>query len=93
MKLLAELERCISCGVPMTEAAMHAGADPAKPYCRGCARPDGSMISYDEVLGMLTSHLVRSLDLDESAARAIAAERLSKLPAWRRKPLRPGGRQ
>jgi hypothetical protein len=90
MKRLPELQRCIACGVPLTEAML---GEPGKGCCRSCTLPDGSMVPYEKVLSDLAAHLVRTLDLDESAARALAAERLSRLPAWQRRASRKRGAQ
>jgi len=77
---------CITCGVPMRDAADHADGDLTRPHCRGCVRPDGSIITYDEVCEHMAEHLVQTLDLHPTAARTIAEERLSNLPAWSAKP-------
>src|SRR5207245_1314483 len=39
---------CISCGMPLRTDEDHAAGDPTKNYCKHCARPDGSLKSYDE---------------------------------------------
>ncbi len=74
---------CIACGMPMTQATDYPGGDESKDYCRFCARPDGTMQSYDERLEGMTSFLVRTQGLDGQAARGIAARTMAKLPAWK----------
>lgn len=57
--------------------------DEKKDYCIYCARPDGTMQSYDEKLESMTGFIVRTQGLDANVARNAAREMLSKLPAWR----------
>lgn len=76
-------EKCIACGMPMETAEDHAGGDPEKPYCRYCARADGSMQSYEEKLGSMTRFIMESEELGEFPAREKAAGRLAEQPAWR----------
>ena len=74
---------CISCGMPMEKAEDHAGGDQSKDYCLHCAKPDGSMKSYDEALFGMTMFMVKSQGLAEEAARHAAAELMARLPAWK----------
>ncbi len=73
---------CIACGMPMEQPSDFAGQDPAKDYCVYCARPDGTMQSYEEKLAGMTEFIVRTQGLDERAARAAAQGMMAKLPAW-----------
>lgn len=73
---------CIACGMPMQEAADYAMGDETKDYCRFCARPDGSMQSYEEKLDGLTEFIVKTQGLDHGAAKTAAAGMMAKLPAW-----------
>ena len=63
---------CIACGMPMKEKEDFAMGDPGKDYCMHCARPDGSMQSYEEKLSGLTSFIVKTQGFDENAARKAA---------------------
>lgn len=74
---------CIACGMPMNKPEEHASGDTAKAYCFHCAREDGSMRDYDEVLVGLTQFMVRSQGIDETAARDAAAGMMTQLPAWK----------
>lgn len=74
---------CIACGMPMERAEDFALGDTSKDYCRHCARPDGSMQSYDEKLKGLSGFIVRTQGLDRGAARRSAAAMMAKLPAWK----------
>lgn len=74
--------KCIACGMPMTSLADHANSDSTSAYCTHCARPDGTMKSRTEVLEGMTSFMVRSQGIDESAARQMAEQMMKKLPAW-----------
>lgn len=74
---------CIACGMPMERHEDHALADAAKPYCRYCAREDGTMMSYAEKLAGYADWLVSTQGLDRAVAEAQAAMILGRLPAWR----------
>lgn len=76
------MKTCIACGMPMTKTEDFALGDESKDYCCYCARPDGSMQSYDEKLDGMTRFIVRTQGLDETAARSVAERSLAKLPAW-----------
>lgn len=73
---------CIACGMPMNDPADFAERDPGKDYCRYCARPDGTMQSYEEKLEGMTEFMVKTQGLDEQAAKAVVQQQLAKLPAW-----------
>jgi hypothetical protein len=55
-----------------------------KDYCVHCSRPDGTMQSYDEKLVSMSSFIVRTQGLDNSAAKKVAESMMSKLPAWKK---------
>lgn len=74
---------CIACGMPMKKAEDFALRDENKDYCIHCARPDGSMQSYDEKLESLTGFIIKTQGLDISAARNVARGMMAKLPAWK----------
>lgn len=74
---------CISCGMPMEKTEQFASGDPTKGYCVHCARPDGSMRSYEEALAGMTAFMVQSQGLDEGAAREAVLQMMARLPAWR----------
>lgn len=74
--------RCIACGMPMEKPEDHAGGDRSKDYCVHCARPDGSMQSYEEKLESMTAFIVRSEGLQEDAAKEKARRWLARQPAW-----------
>lgn len=76
------MKTCIACGMPMKESADFAMGDTEKDYCMHCARPDGTMQSYEEKLDSLTAFVVRTQGLDESAARSTARAMMARLPAW-----------
>jgi hypothetical protein len=68
--------------MPMTKPEDYPNGDESKDYCRYCARPDGSMQSYDEKLQSMAVFIVRTQGLDEAAARGVAQRSMAKLPAW-----------
>ncbi len=78
------MTKCIACGMPMKEPADFATGDPTKDYCRYCARPDGTMQSYDEKLVSLTNFIVKTQGLDATAANNAAKSMMAELPAWKK---------
>lgn len=74
---------CIACGMPMEKPEDFAMKDESRDYCVHCARPDGSMQSYEEKLDSLAGFIVRTQGLDRSAARDAAKIMMAKLPAWK----------
>jgi len=78
-------DRCIACGMPMEKLEDHAPGDVTKGYCLHCARPDGSMQSYDEKLDSMAGFIVKTQGLDREAAMAKAREIMAELSAWRGK--------
>ena len=78
------MKTCIACGMPMKEAAEFAGGDITKDYCRFCARPDGTMQSYQEKLTGMTDFIMKTQGFDKKAAETMAREMMAKLPAWQK---------
>jgi hypothetical protein len=78
----AMLSKCIACGAIMESAEDHALGDLHKPYCRYCARPDGSMQCYVERLENYAGWLVDTQGLDVNVARNQARIIMAQLPAW-----------
>lgn len=77
------MKRCIACGMPMEMASDFAMNDENKDYCLHCARPDGSMQSFEEKRENLADFIVRTQGLDRGPARKAAESMMRKLPAWR----------
>ena len=77
------MKQCIACGMPMKNPEDFAMGDTEKEYCKYCARPDGTMQSYDEKLNSLTNFIIKTQGLDERAANSAAKLMMSKLPAWK----------
>jgi hypothetical protein len=69
--------------MPLRTPQEHAAGDVSRDYCIHCARPDGSMKSYDEALTGMTAFLVKTQGLDQAAARKAAAGMMAELPAWK----------
>jgi hypothetical protein len=67
----------------MREPSEFALGDTTKDYCVHCARPDGTMQSYDEKLVSLTGFIVRSQGLDRGVAQSAARSMMAALPAWK----------
>ena len=76
-------QTCIACGMPMDSRGDHAKADVTRPFCRHCAREDGSMQSYPEKLAGYANFLAASQGLEPTVARKQAAAILDQLPAWK----------
>ncbi|MBW1723446.1 MAG: zinc ribbon domain-containing protein [Deltaproteobacteria bacterium] len=76
-------KRCIACGMPMEKPEDFPMGDESKDYCVHCARPDGTMKSYEEALAGMTQFMVRTQGLDESVAQDAARNMMAKLPAWK----------
>ncbi|MPN35565.1 hypothetical protein SDC9_183063 [bioreactor metagenome] len=74
---------CIACGMPMKKKEDYAMEDESKDYCIYCARPDGSMQSYEEKLMGMTEFIIRTQGLDKEAAENAAKGMMEKLPAWK----------
>jgi hypothetical protein len=68
--------------MPMEKDEDHALGDPSKEYCLHCARPDGSMRSYEEAVAGMTAFMVKSQGVAEEAAKAAVVEMMARLPAW-----------
>lgn len=77
------MKTCIACGMPMKTAAEFAMGDTGKDYCVYCARPDGTMQSYEEKLDGLTGFIIKTQGLDANAARNAARDMMAQLPAWK----------
>lgn len=75
---------CVACGMPMKTKTDFALGDETKDYCIYCARPDGTMQSYEEKLESMTGFIVRTQGLDEKAAQKAAKGMMAKLPAWQK---------
>ena len=76
------MKTCIACGMPMKTQSEFAMGDESKDYCVYCARPDGTMQSYEEKLESMTGFIIKTQGLDEDAAKNAAKGMLDKLPAW-----------
>lgn len=74
---------CIACGMPMEKASDFPGGDEAKDYCIYCARPDGTMQSFEEKKAGMVDFTMKSQGFNESAALKITLNSMKKLPAWK----------
>ena len=74
---------CIACGMPMEKPEDHAMGDVSKNYCLHCCKENGEMRNYEETLAGMSVFLMTSQGLTEDAARKMAAEGMSRLPAWK----------
>ncbi|MBC3889981.1 AraC family transcriptional regulator [Acetobacterium paludosum] len=76
------MKNCIACGMPMKKESDFAMGDPQKDYCVYCARPDGSMQSFEEKKQGLINFTIKTQGLEKSVAEKAVANMMSKLPAW-----------
>ena len=76
------MKTCIACGMPMKKKEEFAMGDESKDYCVYCARPDGSMQSFEEKKENLTMFIVRTQGLSKEVAESAALSMMRKLPAW-----------
>lgn len=74
---------CIACGMPMNELSDFPRGDTRKDYCIHCARPDGSMQSFEEKRAGTISFIIKTQGFDEKAAVKIAENTMKRLPAWK----------
>jgi len=75
---------CISCGMPLEKEADFPLGDRSKDWCVHCARPDGSLQSYDERVEGMAGFLVQTQALALEAARTTARNLMAKFPAWQK---------
>jgi len=76
------MKTCIACGMPMVKPEEFAAGDISRDYCVHCARPDGSMQTYEEKLDSMAGFIIKTQGFDEKAARLAAKQLVAKLPAW-----------
>lgn len=77
------MKTCIACGMPMKKAADFLSGDTSKDYCVYCARPDGSMQSFEEKKKGMIAFVIREQGFDEAAAVKIVEHNMQQLPAWK----------
>ena len=77
------MKRCIACGMPMETPSDFTMGDPAKDYCIHCARPDGSMQSFDEKKTSLAQFLMKTQGIDQTVANGMATQMMRRQPAWK----------
>jgi len=68
--------------MPMKSKEDFAMGDESKDYCVYCARPDGSMQSFEEKRESLAGFMVKTQGLDQGAALKTAENMMKRLPAW-----------
>jgi hypothetical protein len=77
------MKLCIACGMPMERDEDFPLGDRSKEYCVHCARPDGSMQSYEERAEAMAGFVARTQGLDLVQARKAAEAMMRRLPAWK----------
>jgi hypothetical protein len=76
------MKTCIACGMPMENESDFAMNDTSKNYCVHCARPDGSMQSFEEKKKSMADFIIRTQGFDEGVALKTAENMMKKLPVW-----------
>jgi len=66
----------------MKKAEDFAMGDENKDYCIYCARPDGTMQSFEEKKENLTMFIIKTQGLSKEVAESAALSMMKKLPAW-----------
>jgi len=74
---------CIACGMSLNKKFDYAMNDETKNYCIHCARPDGSMKSFEEVKEGMANFIIQTQGLTREAAENAALSVMKKLPAWK----------
>ena len=77
------MKNCIACGMPMKKPEDFAMNDESRDYCVHCARPDGSMQSFEEKKEGMTNFVIKTQGLAREAAESAALSMMKKLPAWK----------
>ena len=77
------MKLCISCGMPMERLEDYPLGDESKDYCVHCARPDGSMQSYEERAAGMVAFIIKTQGLEEGAALSAARSLMARFPAWK----------
>ena len=77
------MKNCIACGMPMQKKSDFAMGDESKDYCVYCARPDGSMQSFEEKKESMTNFIIETQGLAHEPAERAALSMMKKLPAWK----------
>ncbi|MBI5417190.1 zinc ribbon domain-containing protein [Candidatus Poribacteria bacterium] len=75
-------QNCICCGMPLRTKEDYPDGDESKNYCKYCARPNGSMKSFDEAVVGMAGFLESTQGLTGETARKAAISALTKNPAW-----------
>jgi len=69
--------------MPMAKPEDFPGGDESKDWCLHCARPDGTLKSYEEALEGMTAFMSSSQGIAETAARDAAKTYMKSMPAWK----------
>jgi len=67
----------------MNKTSDFAMSDESKDYCVYCARPDGTMQSFEEKKENMTDFIIRTQGLARGPAEIAALSMMKNLPAWK----------
>ncbi|MCL1977453.1 MAG: zinc ribbon domain-containing protein [Candidatus Bathyarchaeota archaeon] len=77
------MKTCIACSMPMNNPSDFAMNDETKNYCIHCARPDGTIKSFDEIKEGMTNFIIKTQGLSRETAESAALSLMKNLPAWK----------
>lgn len=76
------VRKCMSCGMHITKPEDFGGGSTDNLFCAYCTTQDGSLKSYDEVLGGMIGFMMMTQKMDRSTAEGAAREHMSRMPMW-----------
>ena len=76
------VEKCLSCGMPLTDESRRAETD----YCRYCTDDSGALQPFEERFERMTQWAIRKDGLDRNQAEKRTLEYMRTMPAWRDHP-------
>ncbi len=80
------MKNCISCGKLLEKPEDYFNGDESRDFCLECTDANGEMMLYEEKLLQMVDSLVKNQGAEKKAARMMAQNILSKMPAWTQLP-------
>ena len=75
-------EKCLSCGMPLSEETRRASTD----YCQHCTDDSGKLQPFEERFERMTQWAMREDGVDREVAEMRTIEYMRGMPAWRDHP-------
>lgn len=76
-------KNCESCGMPMNKPEDFGGKNTLNKYCVYCTNEKGVLKPFKEKFSDMTNFIMKTSDVNMDAAKQIARETMSKMPAWK----------